>query len=105
MTGPAMQDTVRAKIDAKARLSREEGRWLLTEAPLLEVGQLANAARQRLHPGNEVTFAIDTNPNYTNVCVTDCQFCAFYRKPGDPEAYTLTVDEVVERVRGLVAGR
>src|SRR4030095_2488473 len=41
---------------------------------------------------------IDSNPNYTNVCITDCQFCAFYRKPGDPEAYTLTVDEVLAKV-------
>jgi cyclic dehypoxanthinyl futalosine synthase len=102
MTGQAMQETVRAKIDGKLRLSREEGRWLLTEAPLLEVGQLANATRRRLHPGGEVTFAIDTNPNYTNVCVTDCQFCAFYRKPGDPEAYTLTVDEVMTKIAGAV---
>ena len=49
-----------------------------------------------------MTFAIDTNPNYTNVCVTDCQFCAFYRKPGDPEAYTLTVDEVMAKIAGAV---
>ena len=95
MTGVAMLETVRAKIDGGTRLSREEGRWLLSEAPLLEVGQLADTVRRRLHPGGEVTFAIDTNPNYTNVCVTDCQFCAFYRKPGDPEAYTLTVEEVL----------
>ena len=49
-----------------------------------------------------MTFAIDTNPNYTNVCITDCQFCAFYRKPGDPEAYTLTVDEVMAKIAGAV---
>ena len=41
---------------------------------------------------------IDSNPNYTNVCITDCQFCAFYRKPGHPEAYTLTVEEVLAKV-------
>src|SRR4029078_3214995 len=40
--------------------------------------------------------------NYTNVCVTDCQFCAFYRKPGDPEAYTLTVDGAMTRIAGAV---
>jgi dehypoxanthine futalosine cyclase len=50
-----------------------------------------------------VTFVIDTNPNYTNVCVTDCQFCAFYRKPGDREAYTLTVEEVMARIAPAVA--
>ena len=42
-----------------------------------------------------VTFVVDSNPNYTNACVTDCSFCAFYRKPGDTEAWTLTVDQVL----------
>jgi cyclic dehypoxanthinyl futalosine synthase len=102
VTGPAMLETVRARVDEGTRLSRDEGRWLLTEAPLLELGQLADSVRRRRHPGGEVTFAIDTNPNYTNVCVTDCQFCAFYRKPGDPEAYTLTVDEVMAKIAGAV---
>jgi cyclic dehypoxanthinyl futalosine synthase len=45
-----------------------------------------------------VTCVIDSNPNYTNVCITDCQFCAFYRKPGDREAWTLTVDEVMAKI-------
>ena len=97
-----MLETVRRKIDDGARLTREEGRWLLTEAPLLEVGQLADVLRRRLHPEREVSFVVDTNPNYTNVCVTDCQFCAFYRKPGDPEAYTLSVDEVMAKIAGAV---
>jgi cyclic dehypoxanthinyl futalosine synthase len=86
------------KVGAGKRLSREEGRWLLAEAPLLELGALAQRVRFRLHPERRVTFVIDSNPNYTNVCVTDCQFCAFYRKPGHPEAYTLTVDEVLKKV-------
>jgi cyclic dehypoxanthinyl futalosine synthase len=96
-------EAIRAKIDRGARLDRAEARWLLTEAGLLELGQLAETVRYRLHPEREVTFAVDTNPNYTNVCVTDCQFCAFYRKPGDPEAYTLTVDEVMARIEPAVA--
>jgi dehypoxanthine futalosine cyclase len=95
-------DAIRAKLDGAGRLSREEGRWLLTEAPLLELAQLAERVRYRLHPEPAVSFVIDTNPNYTNVCVTDCQFCAFYRRPGDPEAYTLTVDEVMARIAPAV---
>jgi cyclic dehypoxanthinyl futalosine synthase len=87
-----------AKVAAGRRLDREDGRWLLTEAPLLELGALAQEARFARMPERRVTFVIDTNPNYTNVCITDCQFCAFYRKPGDPEAYTLTVDEVLARI-------
>jgi dehypoxanthine futalosine cyclase len=91
-------ERVREKVLAGERLDRKDGRWLLTEAPLLEVGALADAVRFRRIPERQVTFVIDSNPNYTNVCITDCQFCAFYRKPGHPEAWTLTVDEVLAKV-------
>jgi len=80
------------------RLTRDEGRHLLTDAPLLELGARASEARFARWPQKVVTFVIDSNPNYTNVCITDCQFCAFYRKPGDREAWTLTVDEVLAKV-------
>ncbi len=98
-----MLDRIAAKLDAGERLARDEGHWLLTDAPLLALGQLAQAVRFRLHPEPAVSFVIDTNPNYTNVCITDCQFCAFYRKPGDPEAYTLTVDQVMAKLEPAVA--
>jgi cyclic dehypoxanthinyl futalosine synthase len=93
-----MMDEIRAKVAAGERLDRSDGRRLLAEAPLLEVGALADEARFRRLPERRVTFVIDSNPNYTNVCVTDCQFCAFYRKPGHPEAWTLTVDEVLAKI-------
>ena len=80
------------------RLSSEEGLRLLREAPLLELGERAQATRSARIPGRRVTFVVDANPNYTNVCITDCVFCAFYRKPGDREAYTLTVDQVMAKV-------
>src|SRR5438034_6816960 len=95
---------IRDKALNSKRLGRDEGRWLLTEAPLLEVGALASEVRFARIPDKVVTFVIDSNPNYTNVCVTDCQFCAFYRKPGDPEAYTLTVEEVLAKV-AFAAGK
>ena len=95
-------DAVRTKVAARRRLDRDDGRWLLAEAPLLELGALAQEARFARMPDRRVTFVIDTNPNYTNVCITDCQFCAFYRKPGDPEAYTLTVPEVLARIESAV---
>ena len=91
-------DDVRDKALSGKRLDREDGRWLLTEAPLLEVGAVAAEARYARIPEKVVTFVIDSNPNYTNVCITDCQFCAFYRKPGDKEAWTLTVDEVLAKI-------
>ena len=91
-------DEIRAKAETGKRLDRADGLWLLTEAPLLEVGALAQEARFRAIPARQVTFVIDSNPNYTNVCITDCQFCAFYRKPGHPEAWTLTVEQVLEKI-------
>jgi len=98
-----MLEAMARKLEAGERLTRAEGRWLLTDAPLLELGQLAELVRYRLHPEPVVTFVVDTNPNYTNVCVTDCQFCAFYRKPGDPDAYTLSVEEVMAKIAPAVA--
>ena len=97
-------EEIRAKIEAGKRLDRADGRRLLAEAPLLELGALAQEARFRRIPERRVTFVIDSNPNYTNVCITDCQFCAFYRKPGDPEAWTLTVEQVLEKVE-FAAGK
>jgi cyclic dehypoxanthinyl futalosine synthase len=96
-------DEVRDKLERGKRLDRNDGLMLLTETPLLELGALANEARFTRIPERAVTFVIDSNPNYTNVCVTDCQFCAFYRKPGDPEAYTLSVEEVLARVESAAA--
>src|SRR5438128_6106338 len=93
-----MIEGIRAKVLANQRLDREDGHWLLGDAPLLEVGALADTVRVQRIPERRVTFVIDSNPNYTNVCITDCQFCAFYRKPGDPDAWTLSVDEVLAKV-------
>jgi cyclic dehypoxanthinyl futalosine synthase len=93
-----MLEAIGDKIRAGERLDRKDGQWLLGEAPLLEVGALASEVRFRRIPDKRVTFVIDSNPNYTNVCITDCQFCAFYRKPGHPEAWTLSVEEVLAKV-------
>jgi dehypoxanthine futalosine cyclase len=83
------------KVRGKERISREEGLYLLREAPVLEIGQLAMEIRRRLHPNPVITFVVDTNPNYTNVCDVDCTFCAFYRSPGHPEAYTHSIEEML----------
>lgn len=71
---------------------------MLTRLPMGELMLMAHQARMKRMPRNWVTFVVDTNPNYTNICVTNCRFCAFCRKPGDPEGYTLTPDEVAQRV-------
>jgi cyclic dehypoxanthinyl futalosine synthase len=61
------------------------------------------AVRQRLHPEPVATYVIDRNINYTNVCVADCDFCAFYRRPGDPEGYILPREELYRKIRELQA--
>lgn len=102
-----MQETLAAiadRIDGGERPTREALAHLLEKAPLAELGLLASRIRERKNPPDEVTFVIDTNPNYTNVCVTDCAFCAFYRKPGQSGGYTLSVEEVMEKV-GAAAAR
>lgn len=84
------------------RLSKEEALHLLTEAPFLTLGQKANEARKKRFPGDRVTFVVDSNPNYTNVCATQCPFCAFYRTPDHSEAWTLSVEEVMARIENAV---
>ncbi len=86
------------RVQSGKRLSRDDGLFLLREAPLLDLGQLAMIVRRRLHPESLVTFVVDTNPNYTNVCNVDCTFCAFYRSPGHEEAYTVGLEEMLEKI-------
>jgi cyclic dehypoxanthinyl futalosine synthase len=91
---------LRRAVDAQRRLTRDEALFALTRMPLLELGQLAQEVRFRKVPEKRVTYVIDSNPNYTNVCVVDCTFCAFYRKPTHvgEDVYTLTIDKVLEHV-------
>ncbi|MBW8770883.1 MAG: dehypoxanthine futalosine cyclase [Gemmatimonadetes bacterium] len=67
-------------------------------APLLELGAEADRVRERLHPGDIVTYIVDRNINYTNVCVADCGFCAFYRRPKDAEGWTLSYEQIGAKI-------
>ena len=69
-----------------------------TNAPLLELGAEADRVRAQLHPDNTVTFIVDRNINYTNVCVADCGFCAFYRRPKDAEGWTLSYEQIGAKI-------
>ncbi|HET8762907.1 MAG TPA: cyclic dehypoxanthinyl futalosine synthase [Gemmatimonadales bacterium] len=71
---------------------------LYERAPLLELGRLADQERWRLHPEPVVSYIIDRNINYTNVCVADCEFCAFYRRPKDGEGYILSYEEIGAKI-------
>jgi len=92
-----MWPTIERKVLAGERLSTAEGVYLLSDAPLLELGSLAHEMRVKKTDPRLVTYVIDTNPNYTNVCTVDCHFCAFYRKPGAnaADAYTHDVEGVM----------
>ncbi|MBK5187436.1 MAG: dehypoxanthine futalosine cyclase [Gemmatimonadaceae bacterium] len=69
-----------------------------TNAPLLELGAEADAVRQRLHPHQTVTYIVDRNINYTNVCIADCGFCAFYRRPKHGEGWTLSYEQIGAKI-------
>ncbi len=71
---------------------------LYQRGSLLELGALADAARWQQHPDPVVSYIIDRNINYTNVCVADCAFCAFYRRPKDPEGYVLSFEEIGAKI-------
>ncbi|HMX39239.1 MAG TPA: cyclic dehypoxanthinyl futalosine synthase [Saprospiraceae bacterium] len=74
-------------------LSPEEGVWLFEQASTAELMYVGNALRQHHVPGRVVTWIIDRNSNTTNVCIANCKFCNFYRRPGHTESYITTLDE------------
>lgn len=78
------------------RISYDEGLRLFRFAPLEELQHLATEVRFQKHPKKAVTFVLDSNPNYTNICDADCTFCGFYRKKSAKDAYFKTVDEVMQ---------
>jgi cyclic dehypoxanthinyl futalosine synthase len=85
------------------RLDEEQALDLLLHGDLLELGARADEVRRRLHSGGEVTFIVDRNINYTNICVSGCRFCAFYRKPGAADAYVLAPQEIHAKIEETLA--
>src|SRR6187431_2270649 len=87
-----------AKVRAGERISADEALALYRAAPTALLGRLADRVRARKHPDRIVTYIIDRNVNYTNVCVAKCNFCAFYRDVGSSEGYVLGFDEVFRKI-------
>lgn len=85
------------------RISRREGLGLFKHADLLGLGMLADEIRKKLHPEGNVSFIIDRNINYTNVCINRCRFCAFYRDIDSPDAYVLTKRALFKKIRETLA--
>lgn len=85
------------------RITPEEALLLYTDAPFHALGEAADAVRRRRYPDGIVTYLIDRNINYTNVCVTACRFCAFYRAPKHAEGWTHPTEEILRRCGEAVA--
>jgi len=92
-----------AKAEAGQRVDAAEALRLYREAPTAVLGRLADATRARKHPERVVTYIIDRNVNYTNVCVARCNFCAFYRPVGHGDGYVLSFDEIFRKIDETVA--
>lgn len=87
------------KVRNGERITPEEGLFVLQKGELLDLGDLAGTIRFKKNPQHRVTFVVDTNPNYTNVCNIDCIFCAFYRHPGEEGEYTYPVDHMIQKFK------
>jgi cyclic dehypoxanthinyl futalosine synthase len=96
-----MLKKITEKIAAGAELTAEEALWSLTEADLLSIGRLADSIRRSMHPDGCVSFVVDRNVNYTNVCESKCKFCAFYRDHGAPDAYLLETSVILDKIQEL----
>jgi cyclic dehypoxanthinyl futalosine synthase len=90
--------TIERKVSAGNRVDAAEALALYQHAPLYVLGKLADEIRRRKHPEPTVTYIIDRNVNYTNVCVARCNFCAFYREVGSPDGYVLGFEEIFRKI-------
>ena len=87
------------KVLMGKRLSFDEAYKLYLEASFFELGDLANFIRKKKHPENIVTYVVDRNINYSNICVCGCKFCAFFKSPGEDGGYVLSFDELDKKIQ------
>ena len=85
------------------RIDKKEAIELLKAGDLLELGLRADEIRKELHPEGIVTFVVDRNINYTNVCINECRFCAYYRSPDSPDAFVLSKDELFKKIEETIS--
>jgi cyclic dehypoxanthinyl futalosine synthase len=85
------------------RIDKATALQLLKSADLLELGEMADNIRKSLHPEGIVTFIVDRNINYTNICINKCKFCAFYRDMKSPDAYLLSKNEIFKKIDETIA--
>jgi cyclic dehypoxanthinyl futalosine synthase len=90
------------RVAEREHLDREEWALLINEASTEQLQQAADRLRKEFHPDDVVTYVVDRNINYTNICFSVCNFCAFYRKPGHSEGYVLDYDEIYRKVEEMM---
>jgi cyclic dehypoxanthinyl futalosine synthase len=91
------------KVLGGDRLSSDDCTALLESNDFVRIGLAAHEVRMRRNPGDVVTYIIDRNINYTNVCNVVCTFCAFYRRPGKPDTYVHSIEEICKRIDETIA--
>src|SRR5829696_9550900 len=96
-------DRILAKAAEGTRITPDECLVLFACRDLHKLGRVANAITLRLHPEPYRTFNIDRNINYTNVCAAVCDFCAFYRKAADADAYVLSREQLYKKIEETIA--
>jgi cyclic dehypoxanthinyl futalosine synthase len=96
-------DRIARRVRDGGRVDAAEALTLYREAPTLLLGSLADGIRARKHPERFVTYIIDRNVNYTNICVARCNFCAFYREVGSSDGYVLGFQEIFEKIDETIA--
>lgn len=94
---------IRTALLAGERVSTASCGWLFEHATDDELQELATIVRSRFHAPDRATYLVMGIVNYTNVCVARCDYCAFYRFPGDPDTYLLTEDQVADRIAGILS--
>ncbi len=95
-----MWNVIENKVSRGERLSIQEGLYLYREAPLEDLGRLANQVREKRH-GDRTTYILNMHLNYSNLCTLSCMFCAFAKKRGEEGAYEMSMQEMLQRVSPL----
>ena len=98
-------DSIKQKVLLSERLTEKEALDLFRESNLYDLGFLADAIRRRMHPDPVVTYVIDRNINYTDICISACKFCAFYKAPEDETGSILSFDELLKKIEETQALR
>jgi aminodeoxyfutalosine synthase len=100
IVGPELKDILK-KVENSERLSFDDGVRLYQSKDILSLGYMANIVRERKN-GKLAYFITNGHINYTNICANRCRFCAFSRSDGEPGAYTLTLDEILEKGKSFL---